>query len=95
MVHDKWSLQQSWDSNSRLLGRESCPLPLDHGILPYKKNIYIYLLRFQITFKIHEEVFIQPSCYLITEKLLFDYLHFIVYIELIIKGKNKHKNLNN
>jgi hypothetical protein len=42
MVHDKWSLQQGRDSNSRPLGHESSPLPLDHGVLPViaslKKN---------------------------------------------------------
>ena len=34
MVHDKWSLQQGRDSNSRPLEHESSPLPLDHGVLP-------------------------------------------------------------
>ncbi len=33
MVHDKWSIQQVRDSNSRPLGHESSPLPLDHGVL--------------------------------------------------------------
>ena len=34
MVHDKWSLQQVRDSNSRPLGHEPLLLPLDHDILP-------------------------------------------------------------
>ncbi len=34
LVRDKWSIQRGWDSNLHPLGREFCPLPLDHGILP-------------------------------------------------------------
>jgi hypothetical protein len=34
MVHDKWSLQRGRDSNPQPIGRESSPLPLDHGVLP-------------------------------------------------------------
>jgi hypothetical protein len=36
MVHDKWSLQRGWDSNSRPLGHESSPLPLDHGVYMFE-----------------------------------------------------------
>jgi hypothetical protein len=41
MVHDKWSLQQGRDLNSRPLGHESSPLPLDHGVLPTETEYLI------------------------------------------------------
>ncbi len=52
MVHDKWSLQQGRDPNSRPLGDESSPLPLDHGVLPLKGKVnqkYFFKLNGQST----------------------------------------------
>jgi hypothetical protein len=39
MVHDKWSLQQGQDSNSRPLGHESSPL--DHSVLPITHSMVV------------------------------------------------------
>jgi hypothetical protein len=44
-MHDKWSLQRGRDSNPRPIGRESSPLPLDHGVLPQVREfLKIYFL---------------------------------------------------
>ena len=57
MVHDKWSLQRGQDSNSRPLGHESSPLPLDHGVLPKIFDCLLNAIKenlFNITYAVND-----------------------------------------
>ncbi len=54
MVHDQWFLQRGRDSNPQPLGRESSPLPLDHGVLSKNVNVISYKYNLNKRFDEHQ-----------------------------------------